>query len=66
MFVILSSKSNIPHHSSFLSPHPSPGWWNEAKDVELRERERAAVLLALETAENKPKPPLDQLVSDWL
>lgn len=40
------------------------GWWDETKDVELRERERAAVLLALETAENKPKPPLDQLFED--
>lgn len=42
----------------------SKGWWNEEKDVAVRESTRSAVLLAMQTAENKPKPAMDQVFED--
>jgi 2-oxoisovalerate dehydrogenase E1 component alpha subunit len=42
----------------------SKGWWNQELDVALRDRERKAVLHAMETAEKKPKPPLELMFVD--
>jgi 2-oxoisovalerate dehydrogenase E1 component alpha subunit len=40
------------------------GWWNEEKEVALRDSERMAVLQAMETAESKAKPPLEKMFDD--
>lgn len=42
----------------------SQGWWDENQEATLQERERAAVLQALEVAENRPKPPLHEMFED--
>lgn len=42
----------------------SKGWWNEDQERVLRDRERLAVLQAMETAEKKAKPPLDEMFDD--
>lgn len=39
-------------------------WWTKEQDAALREKERAAVLQAMETAEKKPKPPLEKMFDD--
>lgn len=40
------------------------GWWDEASETSMKEEERAAVMLALETAEARPKPPRAELFND--
>jgi 2-oxoisovalerate dehydrogenase E1 component alpha subunit len=40
------------------------GWWSEAQETELREKERQTVLDALQTAETRPKPSVSELFSD--
>lgn len=40
------------------------GWWNAEQEVALRDRERLAVLKAMEAAEAKPKPPLQLMFVD--
>lgn len=40
------------------------GWWSDEEEKKLRETERAGVMLALETAEKKPKPNVTNLFSD--
>lgn len=40
------------------------GWWSDQNELALRDTERFEVLKAMETAENKPKPPLDQMFED--
>lgn len=40
------------------------GLWNEEMELKTREEERAAVMHALETSENKPHPPLENLFED--
>ena len=42
----------------------SKGWWSEGLETEMLQQERAAVLTALETAENRPKPPMGELFED--
>jgi 2-oxoisovalerate dehydrogenase E1 component alpha subunit len=42
----------------------SKGWWTKYQDVALREKERAAVMLAMETAEKKAKPALERMFDD--
>lgn len=40
------------------------GWWNDEKDRATRESEKNAVMSAMQIAENRPKPPLDQVFED--
>ena len=42
----------------------SKGWWNAEQDAALREKERSAVLHAMETAEQKAKPALPLMFVD--
>ena len=42
----------------------SKGWWSDEREQVLREREHAAVLDALQKAENKEKPHLDTMFED--
>ena len=42
----------------------SQGWWTEELESEMLQTERSAVLTALETAENRPKPPMSELFED--
>jgi 2-oxoisovalerate dehydrogenase E1 component alpha subunit len=42
----------------------SRGWWSEALEKELRDEERLGVLTALETAERKVSPSMNELFSD--
>jgi 2-oxoisovalerate dehydrogenase E1 component alpha subunit len=42
----------------------SRGWWDTAREQEMRDKERYEVLRALETAEKRPKPPLNELFTD--
>lgn len=39
-------------------------WWDDYKEQNMKDRERFAVLNALETAENKPKPNITELFTD--
>ena len=39
-------------------------WWDEVKEQNMRDKERMEVLTALETAEKKPKPSMDELFTD--
>lgn len=39
-------------------------WWDETMDKNMREEERASVLRALESAESKPRPSIDELFTD--
>jgi 2-oxoisovalerate dehydrogenase E1 component alpha subunit len=39
-------------------------WWDEDKEQLMRDKERMLVLRALETAEKKPKPSLEELFTD--
>jgi 2-oxoisovalerate dehydrogenase E1 component alpha subunit len=40
------------------------GWWTAEQDQALRDSERAAVLSAMASAEQKPKPAIDQMFED--
>jgi 2-oxoisovalerate dehydrogenase E1 component alpha subunit len=40
------------------------GWWSEDQERVLRDRERMAVLQAMETAEKREKPPLHEMFED--
>jgi 2-oxoisovalerate dehydrogenase E1 component alpha subunit len=40
------------------------GWWDDAQEKELREKERNIVLDALQVAENRPKPDMSELFTD--
>lgn len=40
------------------------GWWSDAEEDKMKEELRADMMLALETAEKKPMPPLDGLFED--
>ncbi|CAN0088899.1 unnamed protein product, partial [Phaeothamnion confervicola] len=40
------------------------GLWGEGEDRDLRDKERMAVMLALETAEKKGRPPLSSMFED--
>lgn len=40
------------------------GWWTEEMETKTREEERSAVMMALESAEAKPKPPVSDLFDD--
>lgn len=42
----------------------SKGWWNAEQDAALRDKERSAVLHAMETAEQKAKPALPLMFVD--
>lgn len=42
----------------------SKGWWSEEQEKILRETERSAVVQAMEIAEKKPTPPIDQMFED--
>lgn len=42
----------------------SKGWWTAEQEKTLRESERAAVLQAMEAAEHKSMPPIDQMFED--
>lgn len=42
----------------------SKSWWNNEQEIALREKERQAVMQALEAAEKKPKPAIDQMFED--
>lgn len=48
----------------FRSYLESKSWWNEEMETEMRETERSDVLAALETAEVRPKPPMEELFED--
>ncbi len=50
--------------SRFRAYIESKQWWDDALEKETRDTERAAVLAALETAEHRPKPPMEDLFSD--
>lgn len=39
-------------------------WWDDDTEQVMRDQERFQVLTALESAENKPKPTLDELFTD--
>jgi 2-oxoisovalerate dehydrogenase E1 component alpha subunit len=39
-------------------------WWDDDKEQLMRDKERMLVLRALETAEKKPKPSLEELFTD--
>jgi len=65
------SQEEITHWSEHLNPITrlrtyleAQGWWDEAKDSALRESERAMVMTALETAEQRPKPDVAELFED--
>ena len=40
------------------------GWWNETDEQTIRDEERVAVMDALTTAENRPKPDISELFED--
>jgi 2-oxoisovalerate dehydrogenase E1 component alpha subunit len=40
------------------------GWWDDAKEKEVRDRERALVLSCMETAEKRAKPVFSKLFED--
>ena len=42
----------------------SKGWWTEAEEAEVRDRERLGVMNALTTAEKRKKPNVDLLFTD--
>lgn len=42
----------------------SKGWWDEASETSMKEEERAAVMSALETAEQRPHPDRVELFND--
>lgn len=42
----------------------SKSWWNDELENKMRETERNNVLTALETAELRPKPPMEELFED--
>jgi 2-oxoisovalerate dehydrogenase E1 component alpha subunit len=48
----------------FRAHMESKGWWDQTLEDSMRETERAAVLTALETAEVRPKPPMEELFED--
>lgn len=48
----------------FRSYIESQGWWDEKHEQETRDIERVEVLKALESAEGKAKPPIDDLFTD--
>ena len=42
----------------------SKEWWDEDLESSMRESERRAVMTALETAEQRPKPPMSSIFED--
>ncbi len=65
------SVSEIKHWQDSFDPvvrfrayMENQGWWNNDMEVEMRDSERFAVLNALETAEKKQKPPVEELFTD--
>jgi len=65
------SQEEIAHWTQNLNPITrlrtyleAQGWWDEAKDSALRDSERAMVMTALETAEQRPKPDVAELFED--
>lgn len=42
----------------------SKGWWNAEEEINLRDKERLAVLQAMEKAEQTPKPSIDLMFDD--
>ncbi len=40
------------------------GWWDEEREVEHRKAVRKEVLDQLKLAEQRPKPPMDELFTD--
>jgi 2-oxoisovalerate dehydrogenase E1 component alpha subunit len=57
-------QDNYDPVARFRTYMENKGWWNEEQDKLLREKERAAVLQAMEAAEKKGKPSLDQMFDD--
>jgi 2-oxoisovalerate dehydrogenase E1 component alpha subunit len=65
------SGDEIKHWSDNLNPvtrlrtyMENKGWWNETDEQTIRDEERVAVMDALTTAENRPKPDISELFED--
>lgn len=48
----------------FKSYMENKGWWNSELEQNLRDAERVSVLQAIEIAEARPKPPMNELFND--
>lgn len=57
-------QDNFDPVSRFRTYMEAKGWWNNDQEVTLRDKERLLVLQAMEKAEKKPKPPVEQLFDD--